>query len=63
MNITLGIIIVWFAVWLYKQFPRKGIKEQFKKQLSAMKWGYAKLEAEAFIAADKREELRKELLV
>ena len=60
MNITLGIIIVWFVVWLYKEFPDKGIKAQFKRKLRAGKWGYAQLDFDSFAAADRRETLRKE---
>jgi peptidoglycan hydrolase CwlO-like protein len=61
MNITLAIVIVWFLVWLYKQFPSKSIKSQFKRKLKGGEWGYAQLDFESFVAADRREQLRKEL--
>jgi septal ring factor EnvC (AmiA/AmiB activator) len=54
------LILGWFLIWLYKQFPSKGIKAQFKKKLAAGKWGYAQLEFESYVAADRRETIRKE---
>ena len=54
------LIVGWFLVWLYKEFPNKGIKAQFKRKLRAGKWGYAQLEFDSFAAADRREQIRKE---
>lgn len=60
MNTTLVIVMVWFLIWLYKEFPSKSMVTMFKHKLKAAKWGYAQLEFESFMAADRREILRKE---
>ena len=54
------ILIIWFALWAYKNFPRVTVKEHFNRKLKAGKIAYASLEFETFVAKDKREELRKE---
>lgn len=55
------ILAIWFLLWLYKEFPSKSIKAQFKRKLKSGKWGYAQLAFEQFVAQDRREQFRKEL--
>jgi hypothetical protein len=54
------VILVWFAVWLYKNFKQTSVKGHFKKLLAQSKLGFSKIEFELFGLRDERENLRKE---
>jgi chromosome segregation ATPase len=55
------LLVIWFLIWLYKQFPSESIKSKFERKIKGGQWGYAQMEAETFVAKELREELRKEM--